>query len=384
MKTTLAISTENVTTRLSHKETIVAHKLIQRWRQFIREILDPNFWYRTTAELVLTLQNQLIKYAPGAKISSIQRRDPHKKGSNTNFYDPFTRIDIIIDEKYIGLYPILGEDEIYIPILPGIKYLVIRDIGEKKKELFHTVRNNMAWEFEKSSKLIAQLNEDKLTWAYNRQFLEAFWQEHTTESMEKDEKKFVVLGIDLDGFKEINDRLGHDVWDKALIVATEILQKVFWRGIDYVCRVSGDEFVVIIDATEWDDRVKDINISLLMGKIQSELQTTWSYWIPKEKMVENPPKIWMTVWVGFMDSKTSLEKAIIDADMDMLRKKPELWGVLRIARKLKDIKDLWLIPIVLDDLKSIPWIQNFPESDKSRVSEIIGELSEIFTRNTKK
>lgn len=202
--------------------------------------------------------------------------------------------------------------------------------------------------------------------------------------MKKSGKKFITLGIDLDGFKEINDRLGHDVWDKALIVATEILQKVFWRGIDYVCRVSGDEFVVIIDATMWEESAIDTNITTLSGKIKEWLRSKGNTWIPREKMIENPPKIGMSIWVGFMNSEISLEKAVIDADMDMLRKKPELWGVLRIARKLKDIKDLWLIPIVLDDLKNIPWIQEFPEDDKSRVSEIIDELSQIFERNSKK
>lgn len=278
----------------------------------------------------------------------------------------------------------LGEDEIYIPIFNGAKYLVVSNIGAKKKELFHTLKSGIVWEFEKSSRLIAQLNEDQLTWAYNRQFLEAFWKEHTSQNMKKSGKKFITLGIDLDGFKEINDRLGHDVWDKALIVATEILQKVFWRGIDYVCRVSGDEFVVIIDATMWEESAIDTNITTLSGKIKEWLRSKGNTWIPREKMIENPPKIGMSIWVGFMNSEISLEKAVIDADMDMLRKKPELWGVLRIARKLKDIKDLWLIPIVLDDLKNIPWIQEFPEDDKSRVSEIIDELSQIFERNSKK
>ncbi len=369
---------------LTRRETTQAHKLIKKWEGFIREILDPSFGYRTPSELLWAIQDQLAKYAPWAKISSIQRRDPHKRGFRNNFYDHSTRTDITIDEKYIGSYPMLGEDEIYIPLLNSTKYIVIRGIGEKKKELFHTIKHGMGSEFEKSTRLIAQLNEDKLTWAYNRQFLESFWKDHTSESMEKGGKKFVVFGIDLDGFKEINDQLGHDVWDKALITATEVLQKVFWRGIDYVCRVSGDEFVVIIDATDWKGNVLEANISLFTRKIHSELMALWDDWIPKEKTIENPPKIWMTVWVGFMDSKTSLEKAIIDADMDMLRKKPELWGVLRIARKLRNIKNLWLIPVVLHDLKAIPWIQEFPEDDKSRVSTIIDELSQIFARNTQK
>ena len=66
----------------------------------------------------------------------------------------------------------------------------------------------------------------------------------------------------------------------------------------------------------------------------------------------------------------------------MLREKPELGGVLRIARKLKEIKNLALIPLVLKEMKEIPGIETFVEGDRDRVLEIVDELSTIFERNT--
>lgn len=57
--------------------------------------------------------------------------------------------------------------------------------------------------------------------------------------------KLAVLFADLDGFKQINDTLGHDVGDKALAAAGARLVHVL-RDSDFVARIGGDEFGVII------------------------------------------------------------------------------------------------------------------------------------------
>ena len=57
---------------------------------------------------------------------------------------------------------------------------------------------------------------------------------------------FVVLFMDLDGFKVINDAHGHDVGDELLKhVGRRLLQAV--RKGDFVCRLAGDEFVVVAE-----------------------------------------------------------------------------------------------------------------------------------------
>jgi diguanylate cyclase (GGDEF)-like protein len=58
-------------------------------------------------------------------------------------------------------------------------------------------------------------------------------------------EKIAVLFADLDGFKEVNDTLGHEVGDKALAAAGDRLAHVL-RDTDFVARLGGDEFGIIV------------------------------------------------------------------------------------------------------------------------------------------
>ena len=61
-----------------------------------------------------------------------------------------------------------------------------------------------------------------------------------------------VLLIDLDGFKDVNDTLGHDVGDRLLGAVTARLTATMRAG-DSVGRLGGDEFVVLFDGTSMED-----------------------------------------------------------------------------------------------------------------------------------
>lgn len=67
----------------------------------------------------------------------------------------------------------------------------------------------------------------------------------------------VVLFIDLDGFKRINDRFGHRRGDTVLVVTAERLRGVVRDG-DLVCRYAGDEFVIVCDHIVDDGEVDDL------------------------------------------------------------------------------------------------------------------------------
>lgn len=91
-----------------------------------------------------------------------------------------------------------------------------------------------------------RLMTDPLTNIPNR---ESFFQE--LEKRESQGLPFAVANIDLDKFKAINDHYGHSYGDKALQSAADLIVKALIdtqiRADDFVARLSGDEFSIILD-----------------------------------------------------------------------------------------------------------------------------------------
>lgn len=86
-----------------------------------------------------------------------------------------------------------------------------------------------------------QALQDPLTGVANRRALG----EWLPRAMATEEDTLAVLFIDLDGFKAINDRLGHDAGDLLLKEVGQRMVRCL-RGSDRVFRVAGDEFVVVL------------------------------------------------------------------------------------------------------------------------------------------
>lgn len=67
----------------------------------------------------------------------------------------------------------------------------------------------------------------------------------------RNKRKFGLLYIDLDNFKNVNDSLGHDVGDLLLKKVAQRLKKAC-REIDYIARLSGDEFCIAVNDIDND------------------------------------------------------------------------------------------------------------------------------------
>jgi len=104
----------------------------------------------------------------------------------------------------------------------------IQDITERKR--FEAALQNLS--------LI-----DELTGLYNRRGFMAVTAQHLA-AIRRNKKMPVILYADLDGLKKINDSLGHQAGDAAIIQTAEILKDTF-RTSDIVARLGGDEFVVL-------------------------------------------------------------------------------------------------------------------------------------------
>jgi diguanylate cyclase (GGDEF)-like protein len=91
---------------------------------------------------------------------------------------------------------------------------------------------------------------DELTMLSNRRGFEAL-SLHAIGLCRRLQKPAALLYLDLDGFKQINDRFGHAEGDRALTGFARLLQQVF-RESDVIGRLGGDEFAVLLTDAQGD------------------------------------------------------------------------------------------------------------------------------------
>ena len=89
---------------------------------------------------------------------------------------------------------------------------------------------------------------DELTGLYNRRRFFVLTEQYLKLSV-RTKKKLLLLFIDMDNLKWINDHHGHNQGDQALKDLANILKKTF-RESDIVARIGGDEFVVLSEPTD--------------------------------------------------------------------------------------------------------------------------------------
>lgn len=98
-------------------------------------------------------------------------------------------------------------------------------------------------EFLSKQHLLESARRDPLTKLYNRGAFMAYFQQFSTGKRGK--KPFVLVFIDIDHFKQVNDTYGHIVGDCVLkAVSGRLLNNV--RSVDIVARYGGEEFVIIL------------------------------------------------------------------------------------------------------------------------------------------
>ncbi len=96
-----------------------------------------------------------------------------------------------------------------------------------------------------NEQLHLQSMRDDLTQLYNRRGFMKMGND-CYENAKKNVQGLLLLYVDLDDLKKINDQYGHNEGDYAIAQAAEILNKTF-RSSDIICRLGGDEFTILIE-----------------------------------------------------------------------------------------------------------------------------------------
>ena len=137
-----------------------------------------------------------------------------------------------------------------------------------------------------------EATHDELTGLYNRKMFE-----DKKEAFESEQTAMLIM--DVDHFKEVNDTYGHEIGDKVLKKVADSLAGSF-RLEDYVCRIGGDEFAVIM--REMDPSLKEV--------VRSKISSV------QEKMAvsDDLPRATLSIGVAFSEDIGPEENLFKKAD----------------------------------------------------------------------
>ena len=168
--------------------------------------------------------------------------------------------------------------------------------GANELQMLAQTYNELYHENEEREKLMKhQAEHDPLTELLNRGSFDRI-----LDMYQRDGHNFALILIDVDTFKSVNDTYGHAVGDAILRKVARLLKTAF-RTIDYVCRIGGDEFAIImVDMTSnlsytIMDKITEVNRQLAVAD-------------------GSVPAVSLSVGVAFTDRENPGKSLFTDAD----------------------------------------------------------------------
>jgi diguanylate cyclase len=126
-----------------------------------------------------------------------------------------------------------------------------QDQEKRQIRLLASQVNSLQTELESAK---AKALTDGLTGVYNRQALDDYLDEKIERS-ETTPADFSVLMIDIDNFKQINDKYGHVIGDRVLVALAQKCRG-FIRSEDFIARYGGEEFTIVLEGAPFRHAVK--------------------------------------------------------------------------------------------------------------------------------
>ena len=192
--------------------------------------------------------------------------------------------------RRLVVYPLLSYNE---SIKRGEIFPVI---GAAELQKLAETYNSVYRENQEAQKLIRHEAEyDALTELLNRRYFDKI-----LKIYEDGQSSFAMILVDVDTFKTVNDTYGHATGDEILRKVATLLKTTF-RSVDYVCRIGGDEFAIVMVEMTSDlsytitEKITEINRQLAISD-------------------ENIPAVSLSVGVAFTDRKNPGDSQFTDAD----------------------------------------------------------------------
>lgn len=174
---------------------------------------------------------------------------------------------------------------------------VIPEVGAYELQyLIRAYNEAHAQSQEQQERMAYEVTHDHLTGLSNRAVFDE-------QRVNPHRRRCCMLLIDVDSFKQINDTYGHDMGDRVLKKVADTLRRSF-RSEDWVCRIGGDEFAVIMPHT---DRSLRGMIERKLDRIMEQLKDT----------SDGLPTITLCIGVAFCDPENRTDDLYKDADAAM-------------------------------------------------------------------
>lgn len=177
-------------------------------------------WLESTPERMIG--RNIREFLPGGELGHEREADADRFECEFVTETGLHRRSIVVSSPLVGSGGRAGRVE------------VVTDITAE-----HAVQSRLVQEVQRMAQLASR---DPLTNALNRRAFELALDDWTSEA---DARPFGLILLDLDGLKAINDRLGHEAGDQAIVRFADRLASSV-RESDQVYRVGGDEFAILV------------------------------------------------------------------------------------------------------------------------------------------
>lgn len=220
------------------------------------------------------------------------------------------------DEGLHSVYLILISNLFFLgaAIIAGVVSRLMRDSNLKQNFILQqSLENALDEKIKEVKKFEFYSNHDQLTGLTNRRFAEKNFSKKISKVEEKENITFVLMFLDLNNFKIINDTYGHEAGDKVLRVTSERL-KLLIREEDNLVRLGGDEFLICLEINRIDD--------LTLYKVRKKIKDCISQPI---RYKQNTLIVTTSIGVSrYPEDGESLEALIKSADTHMYKEKKDI------------------------------------------------------------
>lgn len=239
--TTLNISENRINSQINKIELLPEHQNLSKSQtlEIARQIIVSYDYENTRKEF-----NQIIQKVKSMYLENYLKHSEIRENSIEKTFNAQIIYVIVLIIICIFLYFFMMIF-VFVPLINGIKHIEkgekLKIIGTSEIQKISQVYNT---HYEKNVETVSALKHkaehDSLTGLINR---ESF--KNIKNAFKNSNEELAFLIIDIDYFKEINDSFGHIKGDEVLARIAKLLETSF-RESDYVARVGGDEFSVIM------------------------------------------------------------------------------------------------------------------------------------------